>query len=52
MHPLDEADAFHTLTREGVRLDDVAAETGLSMGTIKRRLTLLQLCDNAQKWGY
>jgi ParB family transcriptional regulator, chromosome partitioning protein len=46
--PLDEAAALAALLRKGVRLDDMAAKTGLSVSTIRRRLALNDLCDEAR----
>lgn len=46
--PLEEAAVLGKLLRKGVALDDVAAETGLSARTIKRRLALHALCDDAK----
>lgn len=47
--PLDEAEAFAALLRNGTDLEDLAAKTGLSAKTIKRRLVLNDLCAEAQK---
>lgn len=49
MHPLDEADAFFKLTRQGVELEEIATQSGISIKTIKRRLLLHNLIDNAKK---
>ncbi len=46
--PLDEAAAFAALIRKGQSLDDLAAKTGLSPTTIKRRLVLNDLCEEAK----
>lgn len=46
--PLDEAKAFAALIRKGSNLDDLAARTGLSPTTIRRRLALNELCDEAK----
>jgi ParB family transcriptional regulator, chromosome partitioning protein len=43
--PLEEAAALTKLIHKGATLDDVAAQTGLSQTTIKRRLALNGLCD-------
>jgi len=37
---IDEADGFAALLQKGATLDDVAAQTGLSTTTVKRRLAL------------
>jgi ParB/RepB/Spo0J family partition protein len=47
LSPLDEADALTHLVQDGERLDAIAAQTGLSERTIKRRLALNSLCDSA-----
>ena len=46
--PLEEAAALTKLIHKGATLDDVAAQTGLSQTTIKRRLALNGLCEAAQ----
>jgi ParB family transcriptional regulator, chromosome partitioning protein len=46
--PLEEAAALTKLIHKGATLDDVAARTGLSPTTIKRRLALNGLCDEAR----
>jgi ParB/RepB/Spo0J family partition protein len=46
--PLDEAAAFAALIRKGTILDDLAAKTGLSPTTIRRRLVLNDLCKEAK----
>ena len=46
--PLEEASAFARLMRDGVLLEDLAARTGLSATTIKRRLALAGLSDEAK----
>jgi ParB family chromosome partitioning protein len=46
--PLEEAAALTKLIHKGASLDDVAARTGLSQTTIKRRLALNGLCEAAQ----
>lgn len=46
--PLEEAAAFAGLMRDGVALEEVAARTGLSATTIKRRLALAGLGDEAK----
>ena len=47
--PLDEAASFAALIHKGSSLDDLAAKTGLSPTTIKRRLALNELCDEAKE---
>jgi ParB family chromosome partitioning protein len=46
--PLEEAAALTKLIHEGATLDDVAAQTGLSQTTIKRRLALNGLSDEVR----
>jgi len=46
--PLEEAAALTKLIRKGDRLDDVAAQTGLSVTTIRRRLALNDPCAEAK----
>lgn len=48
MHPLDAGAALAALIRKGATLDDLAVRTGLSTTTIKRRLALNTLCDEAR----
>ena len=43
--PLEEADALAALVKNGEKLDDIVAQTGLSVTTIRRRLMLLELSD-------
>jgi ParB family chromosome partitioning protein len=47
--PLEETVALTKLVHKGVTLDDVAAQTGLSATTIRRRLALGNLCKQAAK---
>ncbi|WP_114859757.1 ParB/RepB/Spo0J family partition protein [Azospirillum brasilense] len=46
---IDEADGFATLLQKGATLDDVAAQTGLSTTTVRRRLALAGLCAEAKQ---
>jgi ParB family chromosome partitioning protein len=46
--PLEEMAALTKLIRKGTTLDDVAAQTGLSRSTIKRRLALNGLCEETR----
>ena len=48
LHPLDETEAWLQLLENGAELDDLAARTGLTPRTIKRRLALQNLCDEAR----
>jgi ParB family chromosome partitioning protein len=47
--PLDEAASFAALLHDGATLDDLAAKTGLSETTIRRRLVLNDLCEEAKE---
>lgn len=49
MEPLDEAVAYARLLQDGTELQDLSAQSGLSITTIKRRLALTSLCDPAQE---
>jgi ParB family transcriptional regulator, chromosome partitioning protein len=49
LSPLEEASAFARLMQEGAALEDLAARTDLSESTIKRRLALASLCDEAKE---
>src|SRR5215472_8278103 len=46
--PLEEASALTKLIHKCTTLDDVAAQTGLSQTTIKRRLALNGLCEETR----
>jgi len=46
--PLEETAALTELIHKGTTLEDVAAQTGLSPTTIKRRLALNGLCDETR----
>ena len=46
LSPLEEAGALATLVKNGEKLDDIVAQTGLSVATIRRRLMLLDLSEN------
>lgn len=48
LEPIDEADAFAKMLQSGATIDDVAAKTGLSEQTIRRRLALADLCEEAK----
>jgi ParB family transcriptional regulator, chromosome partitioning protein len=47
--PLEETAALTKLVHKGVTLPDVAAQTGLSATTIKRRLALNNLCKEVKQ---
>lgn len=46
--PLEQTAALTKLVKDGAKLDDVAAQTGLSATAIKRRLALNALCKEAK----
>lgn len=46
--PMDEADAFADMVRLGDAIPDIAAKVGASEATVKRRLALAGLCDEAK----
>ncbi len=48
LSPLEEADAVVGLLQDKMSVDDIAAQTGLSISTIKRRLALFSLCEEAK----
>jgi ParB family chromosome partitioning protein len=48
LSPLDEAAAFAQLVQQGAVLEDLAAQTGLNRTTIKRRLALANLSEEAK----
>lgn len=47
--PLEQMAALTKLVKDGEHLDELAAQTGLSVTTIKRRLALNGLCKDARK---
>lgn len=49
LDPMDEADAFAALLQHGAAIEDVAAKTGLSDNTIRRRLAIANLCGEAKE---
>ena len=48
LDPIDEADAFASLLRDGVSLEDISAKTGVSRDVIRRRLALANLAASAK----
>jgi ParB family chromosome partitioning protein len=48
LDPIDEAEAFARMLQNGASLDDVAAKTGLSEQTIRRRVALSDLCEEVK----
>ena len=49
LSPIDEAEAFAEMARNRIRLEDIAAETGKSVGTIKRPLAIAGLSDEVKQ---
>lgn len=49
LNPMDEADAFAGMLQNGATIEDVAAKTGLSDPTVRRRLALASLCKEAKE---
>lgn len=47
--PMDEAEAFARMLQSGASIDDVAAKTGLSDQTIRRRVALSDLCEQVKE---
>lgn len=47
--PIDEAEAFAILASSGSELADIAAKAGVSEATVKRRLAIASLCDEAKE---
>jgi len=48
LEPVDEAEAFARMLQNGASIDDVAAKTGLSEQTIRRRVALSDLCEEVK----
>jgi ParB family transcriptional regulator, chromosome partitioning protein len=49
LEPIDEAEAFARMLQDGATIDDVSAKAGLSEQTIRRRLALADLCEEAKE---
>ena len=49
LNPIDEADAIAAMFQEGAAIADVSAKTGVGENTIRRRLALANLCDEAKQ---
>jgi ParB/RepB/Spo0J family partition protein len=49
LDPIDEAEAFAKLLQNGAKAEDLAAETGVSVPTIRRRLALADLAPEVKK---
>lgn len=48
LSPLEEAQALTVLVKDGAEMDTIIAQTGLSLTTIRRRLMLLSLAEDAK----
>ena len=48
LDPIDEAEAFAALLQNGAAIGEVAAQTGVSKSTVRRRLALADLCEEAK----
>lgn len=48
LNPLEEAEAIVGLLQDEMSIEDISSQTGLSVSTIKRRLALFSLCDEAK----
>lgn len=46
---LDEADAITALVQGNMPLEEISAQTGISVGTIRKRIALSGLSDNSRK---
>lgn len=49
LEPIDEAEAFARMLQNGASIDDLAAKTGLSEQTIRRRVALSDLCTEVKE---
>lgn len=49
MHPADQFDAFATLVDEGKSAEDIAAEFGVSVDTVQKRLRLAKVSPQVMK---
>lgn len=49
LDPIDEAEAFAKLLTKGAKVEDVSAETGVSVPTIRRRLALADLAPEVKE---
>ncbi|OFW87700.1 MAG: hypothetical protein A3B66_00015 [Alphaproteobacteria bacterium RIFCSPHIGHO2_02_FULL_46_13] len=49
LSPLEEADALAMLVKNGEEIDNIVAQTGLSIATIRRRLMLLNLTETVKE---
>ena len=48
LDPIDEADAFAALLQNGAAIEEVAAQTGVSRSTVRRRVALADLSEEAK----
>jgi len=49
LDPIDEAESFARLLTKGVKVEDISAETGVSVPTIRRRLALANLAREVKE---
>lgn len=49
LHPLDQGKAWHGLLQSGADIHELAEDTGVSLTTIRRRLSLNNLTDDARQ---
>lgn len=49
LDPVDEAEAFALLLTKGAKIEDVSAETGISVPTIRRRVALADLAPEVKE---
>lgn len=47
--PIDEAEAFAAMVAAGSEIADIAAKVGISEATVRRRLAIASLCDEAKQ---
>ncbi|WP_420419632.1 ParB/RepB/Spo0J family partition protein [Pacificispira sp.] len=48
LNPMDEAEAFAALMTKGADIADIAAKAGMTPTTVKRRLAIASICDEAK----
>tara|TARA_B100000965_G_scaffold215949_2_gene180607 strand:+ start:11828 stop:13588 length:1761 start_codon:yes stop_codon:yes gene_type:complete len=49
LNPMDEAEAFAALLTKGADIEDIAAKAGIGTATVRRRLAIASLCDEAKE---
>jgi ParB/RepB/Spo0J family partition protein len=52
LHPMQEAEAYQQLKKQGREVEDIAALVGKSVSHVARRVKLLDLCDELRKEFY